>query len=62
MGSSWTVDLWGKWHGPEYSDREVYAGESMWGAIYAVWKHRQWGVGCITVRWRPRSVTGEHRG
>lgn len=60
MGNSWTVDLWGQWFGEgRYSDRQVYAGESMWGAIRAVWKHRKWGVGCITIKWHPRSATGD---
>lgn len=60
MGNTWSVDVWG-WHFGErrYSDLRVYGGESMWGAIRAVWQNRKAGWGCITIKWHPRSATGE---
>lgn len=55
MGNKWVVTVWGQWdaeHSDKYSHREFYRGESMLGALWAFWRHRNAGTGCVTLEYR----------
>ncbi len=55
MGNTWTVDVYGQWFGERhYSFVRVWQGESVFGALLAMWRHRKAGSGCIQLSWRPK--------
>ena len=54
MGNTWTVQVYGQWFGESrYSYAQVWQGESVVGALLAMWKNRKRGTGCIQLEWRP---------
>ncbi len=54
MGNTWAVEVWGEHFVPgEYCYMQVWQGESLFGALHALWKHRRAG-GCIKLEYRPR--------
>lgn len=54
MGNTWSVQVYGQWFGEKrHSYVQVWQGESVLGALYALWKHRKEGSGCIQLEWRP---------
>lgn len=56
MGNTWTVEVYGNWLPKDptrYTFNSVYSGESMFAALFAMWKHRNAGTGCVQLSWRP---------
>ena len=54
MGNTWTVEVYGQWFGESrYSFAQVWQGESFCGALFAMWRYRRKGSGCIQLNWRP---------
>lgn len=55
MGNTWSIDVYGKWFGEDrYSFVQVWQGESVFGALLAMWRNRNEGSGYIKINWRPR--------
>lgn len=53
MGNTWTVEVWGEWFPGRHCSREVWQGESVFGALFAMWRHRNDGSGYISLNYRP---------
>lgn len=54
MGNTWTVEVYGEWFAGRYSSQEVWQGESVLGALFAMWRHRKEGSGHISLNYRPK--------
>lgn len=58
MGSKYTVQVWGQhWkdvglENKDYSYRQVWAGQSLFSALWALWVARRGGWGCVTLECR----------
>lgn len=51
MGWTWEVNVWSFENG-QVCWAPVYAGESLLVAIFAMWKSKRAGFGCIKLEWR----------
>lgn len=49
MGSKYTVEAWGNHHGDGNFMAVVWQGQSLITALYATWKARRAGYGCVTL-------------
>jgi hypothetical protein len=54
MGNTFSVEVWGAHWGPEEprSYLQVYGGESLIAALWALIKYKRLGYGCVTLHWR----------
>lgn len=56
MGNKWTVEVFRGWSSGGVQTgagfTTVWQGESLLGALWALWKHRNEGTGCVTLSYR----------
>jgi len=52
MGSKYTVQVFGKHFGDEYSYMVEWAGQSLPRALLALWRASRKGFGCVTLECR----------
>lgn len=51
MGNRFAIEVWGKWD-DQWQTRTAWVGQSLLAALWAFWRLRNEGTGCVKLAYR----------